>query len=172
MAQNGGIIKIENMKDNQQIKNAIEEYADMIQRICLLYLKNYHDMEDVFQEVFFKYALREEPFKSHDHEKAWLLRVAINSCKDILKSFFKRNIRYLEELPYEPSYLSEENSELLDAILKLPEKYRIVIYLFYYEEYTAVEIADMLNKKENTIYTWLARGRSQLKIILGGEPLA
>lgn len=159
------------MKDEQKIKAALEEYADMIRRICFLYLKNYHDVEDVFQDVFLKYALRDEPFESHSHEKAWLIRVATNSCKDMLKSFFRRKVTSIEDLTIEPSYVSEESKDVLHAVIQLPEKYRIVIYMFYYEGYSAVEIAKMLGKKENTIYTWLSRARTQLKSSLGGDSL-
>lgn len=157
------------MKDEQAISAALDRYADTVRRICFLHLKNYHDAEDVFQEVFLKYALHSAPFESCEHEKAWLIRVSINACKDILKNAFKRNVSYLEDLLYDPSYIQEENKEILNTVLNLPEKYRIAVYMVYYEGYTVVEIAKILGKKENTVYSWLTRGKDRLKADLGGD---
>jgi RNA polymerase sigma-70 factor (ECF subfamily) len=118
-----------------------------------------------------KYALHDALFDSDDHERAWLIRVAINACKDLLKNFFRRRVGSFDELYEEPFYLQEQESEVLSAVLKLPENYRNVIYLHYFEGYSAVEIAGVLGRKENTIYTWLDRARKQLKLWLGGEPI-
>lgn len=157
------------MKDEQAICAALDQYSDMVRRICFLHLKNHHDVEDVFQDVFLKYALHPKLFESHEHEKAWLIRVSINACKDILKSALKRHVGYLEDLLYEPSYIQEDNKEVLNAVLHLPEKYRIAIYMVYYEGYSVVEIAEILGKNENTVYSWLTRGKKRLKADLGGE---
>ena len=134
-----------------------------------MYLKNDADVEDVFQEVFLKYLLHPSSFESDAHEKAWLIRVSINACQDLLKSFFRRRVRSIEEVTTEPFYMQEEEKELLEVVLQLPPKYRNVIYLFYYEGYTAVEIAGILKRSENTIYTWLDRARKELRKQLGGE---
>lgn len=160
------------MRTEQEVTQAINLYGDTVKRVCVVYLKNSADTEDIFQEVFIKYATRSPEFESTEHEKAWLIRVAINECKDFLKSFYKRRI-----FPTSPSrFLNEENpsipaehSGVLEVVLSLPRKYREVTYLFYFEEYTAVEIAEILNKKVNTIYTWLARARDLLKAELGDE---
>ncbi|WP_394923602.1 RNA polymerase sigma factor [uncultured Robinsoniella sp.] len=158
------------MKNEQEAGLAIEKYSDMVRRICFVQLKNYHDVEDVFQDVFLKYILNDKPFDSEVHEKAWMIRVTINACRDNLKSFFKRKVLSINELLQEPSYIEESSFDTLEAVLQLPQKYRNAIYLFYFEGYTAIEIADILGRKENTIYTWLSRGREQLKTALGGEP--
>lgn len=158
------------MRNEIEADRAIEKYADTVRRICFIHLKNYSDVEDVFQEVFLKYVLYDRSFESNEHEKAWLIRVAINCCKDVLKSFFRRKVYSFEDVNFEPFYIQDESREILDAILRLPDKYRDVIYLFYYEGYTAVEIAKALNKSENTVYTWLSRARYKLKDALGGEP--
>ena len=155
------------MRNEAEAGRAVAKYADTVRRICFMHLKNYHDVED----VFLKYVLYEGIFESDVHEKAWLIRVSINSCKDVLKSFFRRKVLSLEDVNTELFYISQEKREILDAVLKLPEKYRDVIYLFYYEGYTAVEIAKILSKNENTIYTWLSRAKSKLKDKLGGEHL-
>jgi RNA polymerase sigma-70 factor (ECF subfamily) len=157
------------MRDEREAKLAIDRYADIVRKICFVHLKNYRDTEDVFQEVFMKLILRDHDFKSEDHEKAWLIRVTINACKDVLKSFFHRKVSSIEEIVGEPSYREDDQREVLDAVLRLPENYRIVIYLHYYEGYSAPEVANILKKKENTIYTWLSRAREQLRVSLGGE---
>lgn len=159
------------MRNEEEANRALDLYADTVRRICFMHLKNYSDVEDVFQEVFLKYLLYEKSFESDAHEKAWLIRVTINHCKDILKSFFRKKVSSIEEVDIEPFYIQERETELLDAVFRLPPKYWDVIYLFYYEGYTAVEIAGILGKKENTIYTWLDRGRKELKTQLGGEAI-
>lgn len=159
------------MRSHSDIEEAIELYADTVKRICLVYLKNEADMEDIFQDVFLKYALFSGTFESEEHRKAWLIRVTVNRCKDLLKSFFRSRTCSLEEAVEMAAPVKEEDSRVLEAVLKLPEKYRTVIYLYYYEEYSAVEIARLLGKKENTVYTHLSRGKQELKELLGGEEI-
>jgi RNA polymerase sigma-70 factor (ECF subfamily) len=158
------------LRSEREANLAIEKYADSVRRICFVYLKNYHDTEDVFQDVFLKYVLHDAEFQSDDHEKAWLIRVAINACKDTLRSFFRKKVTSIEELVTEPSFVDDDKREVLDAVLRLPPKYKDVIYLFYFEGYSVLEIATLLKKNENTIYTWLSRARAQLRTSLGGDP--
>lgn len=157
------------MRNEAEVNRALTLYADTVRRICFIYLKNDADVDDIFQDVFLKYLLHPQSFESDVHEKAWLIRVTINACQDLLKSFFRKKVHSIEEINVEPFYLQEQDRELLDAILRLPPKYRNVIYLFYYEGYTAVEIAAILRRSENTVYTWLDRARKELKRTLGGE---
>jgi RNA polymerase sigma-70 factor (ECF subfamily) len=159
------------MRNENEASRALALYADTVRRICLMHLKNTTDTEDVFQEVFLKYVLRDAAFESDEHEKAWIIRVTVNACRDVLKSFFHRNVTSIGELFSEPPELQPQETKLLEAVLALPEKYRDVIYLHYYEGYTAQEIGALLDKKENTIYTWLARARGELKKELGGDTL-
>lgn len=157
------------MRSQQEVSRAIDLYSDSIRRVCMIYLKNHADTEDIFQTVFLKYALDTTIFDSPDHEKAWLLRVTINSCKDLCKSFFRNRTVSLDTLLDQPSFASSETSEVLEAVLSLPQKYKTVIYLHYYEGYTAPEIGKILGKKVNTVYTLLTRARNMLKDKLGGE---
>ena len=157
------------MCTEQETSRAIELYSDMIRRICLLHLKNHADTEDVFQEVFLKYVLRGAVFESVEHERAWLIRVTVNSCKDLLKSLFRRKTVSLEVLSEEAASISSEQHATLEAVLALPEKYKDVIYLHYYEGYNAREIGRILKKKENTVYSLLSRGRELLRQELGGD---
>lgn len=157
------------MRSEQEVNRAIEQYADTVRRVCLLYLKNSADTEDIFQEVFLKYALSSAVFETEAHEKAWILRVAINQCKDLLKSFFRSKTVPLEAIENLPADIPQENRTVLDAVLRLPPKYKEVVYLHYYEGYSASEIGQMLHKNENTVYTLLSRARKMLKEKLGGE---
>lgn len=159
------------MRTESELKQSIETYSDTIKRICFLYLKNESDTEDVFQDVFLKYALFSGVFNSPEHEKAWLIRVTINRCKDVLKNFYRRNIVSINHLENIIGDEFESYSELLETVLSLPEKYKVVIYLFYYENYSVHEISKILHKNENTIYTNLSRGREKLKKLLGDDYL-
>ncbi len=157
------------MQSEAQINHALEEYADMIKRVCFYHLKNQADTEDVFQNVFLKYMLHDEVFSSREHEKAWLLRVAINACRDYLRSFFRHSVVSLEVLNEMEAEERESHGEVLEAVLSLPVKYKDAIYLHYYEGYSAAEVGGIIGKKENTVYSLLSRGREMLKERLGGD---
>ena len=154
------------MRSPEDISRAVEAYADMVRRICLVHLKNEHDTEDVFQNVFMKYMLYKGSFENSEHEKAWIVRVTINACTDWLRGLSRRRWVPLESVLEEGGIPDETSREVLEAVLQLPERYRKVVYLFYYEGYSAVEIAGILGKKENTIYTWLSRAKGILREIL------
>lgn len=159
------------MKSEYEVNRAIDRYADTVRRICFLHLKNYDDTEDIFQTVFLKYMLYNGAFCDDNHEKAWFIRVTINACRDLLKSFYRKHAVSLDEAYYIADTSYSGKSEVLDAVLSLPEKYKNAVYLHYYEGYTAFEISKMIGKKENTVYTLLSRARSILKEKLGGEDI-
>ena len=148
---------------------AVERYADTVKRLCMVHLKNTADTEDIFQTVFLKYALSSAEFESREHEKAWFIRVTINACKDLLKSFFRSRTVSLDELAELPAEMSDDNREVLEAVLSLPDKYKEVVYLHYYEDYTAPDIGKILGKNVNTVYTLLNRARQMLREKLGGD---
>ncbi len=156
------------MKSEEEAGRAIEQYADMVRRICMIHLKNYEDAEDIFQTVFLKYVLRSEPFDSPEHEKAWIIRVTVNACRDLLKSFFRSRTVALDQLIEKPQDMPEDHSDILEAVLELPARFRDVVYLHYYEGYSAPEIGRILKKNANTVYTLLARARQLLKTRLEG----
>ena len=157
------------MRSETEISRAIDEYSDMIRRLCMLHLKNYADTEDIFQTVFLKYALSSIEFENKEHEKAWLIRVSINACKDLLKSFFRRNTVSIHQLIEQPAPQDQDYTDVLEAVLSLPKKYKDVVYLYYYEGYTAPQISKILGKNVNTIYTLLNRSKKILKAQLGGS---
>ena len=155
------------MRSEADAGRTIQRYADTVRRICMVHLKNEADTEDIFQTVFLKYVLHTAPFASEEHEKAWLIRVTINACRDLLKDFFRARTVPLEEWR-EAAEQAPEAREVLEAVLALPAKYRDVVYLHYYEGYTAVEISGLLGKKVNTVYTLLTRAKQKLKESLEG----
>lgn len=158
------------MRDEQDLKLTIDRYADTVKRICVVYLKNSADTEDIFQNVFLKYMRSSAHFESEEHKKAFLIRVTINECKDLLKNFFRKNtvsIDEIAEMVAPPDF--DENTYVRQGVLNLPEKYKIVIFLHYFEGYSAVEISKMLSKNVNTIYTRMSRGRELLKESLRGD---
>ena len=149
-----------------EANRAIDRYADLVRRVCMIHLKNHADTEDIFQTVFLKYVTGTTEFESEEHEKAWFIRVTINACKDLLRSFFRSRTVSLDDLLEQPDQVPEDHREVLEAVLALPDKYRDVVYLHYYEGYTAPEIGRILRKNPNTIYTWLARAKKQLAAML------
>ena len=157
------------MRSEYELNTAMERYADTVKRLCMVHLKNAADTEEIFQSVFLKYALSSAEFESREHEKAWFIRVTINACKDMLKSFFRSRTVPLEELAELPAEMSDDNRYVLEAVLSLPDKYKEVVYLHYYEDYSAPEIGKILGKNVNSVYTLLNRARQQLREKLGGE---
>lgn len=157
------------MRSEEEINTAIEQYADTVKRICIVHLKNHADTEDIFQTVFLKYALSSAVFENTEHEKAWFIRVTINACRDLLRSFFRSRTVPLDVLADQEAPSFADNREVLEAVLSLPAKYRDVVYLHYYEGYTAPQIEEILGKKTNTVYTLLTRAREQLRRLLGGD---
>lgn len=142
------------MRGEQEVNRALERYADTVRRLCMIHLKNHADTEDIFQNVFLKYVLREEPFESEEHKKAWFIRVTINACRDLLRSLLRARTVSLDEVLEQPAPIPPDHREVLEAVLSLPTKYRQVVYLHYYEGYTAPQIAGILGKKrQHGLYT-------------------
>lgn len=157
------------MRSEQEVNRAIERHADTVRRLCMIHLKNYADTEDIFQTVFLKYVLSSVSFENEEHERAWFIRVTINACKDLLKNFFRSHTVSMEEVLEQPTEIEQDHREVLEAVLSLPARYRDVVYLYYYEEYTAPQIGRILGKNVNTIYTLLNRAKKILREKLGGD---
>ena len=157
------------MRSEWEANRAIDRYADLVRRVCMIHLKNHADTEDIFQTVFLKYVTGTTEFESEEHEKAWFIRVTINACKDLLRSFFRSRTVSLDDLLEQSDQVPEDHREVLEAVLALPDKYRDVVYLHYYEGYTAPEIGTILHKNPNTVYTLLTRARDELRKMLGDE---
>lgn len=156
------------MRNERETIRAIEQYSDTVRRLCMLHLKNEADTEDIFQIVFLKYVLSSVSFENEEHEKAWFIRVTINACKDLLKSFFRGHTVSLDKIMEQTSELPPDYSDVWEAVFSLPQKYRDVVYLHYFEDYTAPQISRILGKNVNTIYTLLTRSKKMLREKLGG----
>ena len=156
------------MRSEAEAVRAIERDSDTVRRICAGHLKNEADTEDIFQTVFLKYALSSVSFESDEHEKAWFIRGTLNACKDLLKSFFRGHTVPLDEAAAYPAQPPPDYRDVWEAVFALPQKYRDVVYLHYFEEYTAPEISRILGKNVNTVYTLLTRSKQLLREKLGG----
>ncbi len=150
---------------NNEIRNAVSTYSTGLVRLAFTYTKNVQDAEDIVQDVFFTYLEKAPRFVDAAHEKAWLIRVTANKCKDALRK------RKYAPLPLNEDILSlpPEEHTLLCAVLELEDKYRLPLHLHYYEGYSIAEIAQILQSKPATVGSWLQRGRALLKNRLGGE---
>ena len=138
----------------------VKTYIDTVFRVALGYMKHRQEAEDVTQSVFFALLREKKPFETEAHIKHWLIRVTINECKKKLRSPW-RSVVSLEDCPI--AFPTQEHSELYDAVMELPVKYRMPIYLHYYEGYSTEEIAKLLRMPRGTVCTNLKRGREQLK---------
>lgn len=156
------------MRSEAEAIRAIEQYSDTVRRICAVHLKNDADTEDIFQTVFLKYVLSSVSFENEEHEKAWFIRVTINACKDLLKSFFRSHTVPLDEAAERPAQPPSDYRDIWEVVFALPQKYRDVVYLHYFEEYTAPQISRILGKNVNTVYTLLTRSKQMLREKLGG----
>lgn len=155
------------MDYTRQAERLAQTYADAILRLSYTYLKNTQDAQDICQTVFVKLLTEPRSFDSPAHERSYILRMAANACKDILKSPWRQRTRPLEDGLQVPAPAEEEGA-VLSAVNTLPPRYRCVIYLYYYEGYAAGEIGEILGVPTATVHTRLARGRAKLKEILGG----
>lgn len=152
----------------------IEKYADMVYRIGFAAVKKEEDANDVFQEVFLRLTANLHKLESEEHVKAWLIRVTSNCAKKHFASYWNRNVSFMTDLEMgEPGvcddYEAVEGNPVTQAVQELPEKYRIPIHLFYYEQLSVQEIAQVLDMKESTVKSHLFRGRDLLKTKLEGE---
>lgn len=144
----------------QVIEKIIEEYADMVYRIALTRCQSIENAEDIFQEVFMKFSEKNPKFESKEHEKAWFIRVTINLTKNFKGSAWNRRVVSLDE---NIEFNTKEENEIYSIVCDLPQNYRTVIYLLYYEGYKVNEISKLMRKPEGTIKTWLFRAREMLK---------
>ncbi len=155
--------------EEQEARRLVERYSDMILRLSISYLKSRQEAEDVCQNVFMKYISTNIAFQSEEHEKAWIIRTTINACKDILKSAYHKKMVVTEEVWNGISQDEDAFWEVREAVFALPIKYRIAIYLYYFEGYSAKEIAKMLGKTQNAVSLSLSRGRRKLREMLEND---
>lgn len=153
-------------KTEEAIANIYNKYGNMIYRLSYTYLHSAPDAEDIVQDTLIAYMKNSQTFSGAEHEKAWLMRVAINLCKNKLKSHWRKTVEIPDTL--QADEIPEEEMEVLSAVQKLPVKYREVVHLFYYEGYSTSDISTILDKKESTVRSLLHRSRKALKNLLEG----
>ena len=155
------------MKTSERIEILVNKYGNMILRLSYTYLKNIADAEDVVQEVFLKIVEKMPEVDDEAYEKAWIIRVTINICKNKLKMFWNKNVDLVDEMKEIASFDEDnDNSDVFKAVMSLSEKYRMVIHLYYYEGYSTPEIANLIDKNEVTVRSLLHRAREKLKSVL------
>lgn len=153
-----------------EIDDAVRRYADMVYRLAILNSGSEQDAEDAFQEVFLKLFRHKDSIQSEEHLKAWLIRVTVNQCRSTASRVWNKRRVSLEVIAEAAAPQDDEDySEVYDAVKALPDKYREVIHLFYYEQLPISRIAQVLGRNEATVKTHLARGRSLLKEKLKGS---
>lgn len=144
----------------------IDTYQNNLYAVAFNICKNSQDAEDVLQETFIQYWQYQKEFDSEQHIRAWLFRVAINKSKNKVSSFFRHNTVSLDDYMESLTFATPEASDLFNAVMQLPDKYRLVIHLFYYEDYTIAEIAEILSIMPGSVKTRLSRGRVMLRNML------
>lgn len=150
------------MFTDAQFTGLVKKYIDTVFRVSYSYLKNREDAEDVVQNVFLKLYREPKPFDSEDHVRYWLVRVTVNECKTMLRLPWRKQESF-EDHAGKLSFPSPEHSDLFYAVMDLPKKYRLPIYLYYYEGYSTQELADILKLPKGTVCVHLKRGREMLK---------
>ena len=149
-----------------EFETAYDTYSAAVYRLALVYLGQRADAEDVTQEVFVRLLCRTPAFTGEEHKKRWLLRVTANLCRDQLRGLWRKLVAVLEDtVPAAPG----EVLEALNAVMALPEQYKLPIHLYYYEGYSVAEIAEILKLGQSAVKMRLKRGRELLKIELEGS---
>ena len=146
-------------------EEVVEKYFNMVYKLALARTKSTNSADDVVQEVFLRYIRKEREFASDEHIKAWLIRVTVNCSKNVFAdTWSKKTVPLTEDITFE----TKEKSDVYYLTLELPQKYRTVIHLFYYEDLSVSEIAEVLKTKESTVKSQLHRAREMLKTKLKG----
>lgn len=144
----------------------VDTYSDMVYKLAYAQVRNKNDADDIYQEVFLRYVRKKPAFESTENEKAWFIRVTVNCCKNFWNTPFRKRTQSLED---NIVFQSEEESYLKPLVEQLPEAYRAVVHLFYYEDMAVLEISKVLGRKEATVRVQLMRSRKLLRDILEGD---
>jgi len=144
-------------------------YQDNLFAVAFNICQNTRDAEDVIQDTFVQYYTTKKEFDSEEHIRAWLIRVAVNKAKNVTRTFWRRNKVSIEDFTETLAFETPEFETLFETVMQLPKKYRIVIHLYYYEDYSVGEIAKILKLSESNVKTRLMRGRAKLSDVLKEE---
>ena len=150
----------------QEFVEVYDRHVDTVYRVCYSFMKNRADTEDMVQETFLRLLSAGKGFENERHEKAWLIVTASNVCKDTLKKWWRKNenIEDFLDIAAEP----KQDDDILEVILQLPEEYKDAVYMYYYEGYSTVEIAEYARCPESTVRSRLMRAKKKLQVMLGG----
>ena len=154
------------MRTEDELADLYLRHSRTVYRVCFAYLKNPADTEDAVQDTFFQLIRSGPALESTEHEKAWLIRTATNVCKNMLRHWWRRR-ENIEDHADLPSSETVKTDEVFQVVMELPEKYKTVVYLYYYEGYTSVEIAEILKKPQSTVRNHLHEARAILRERLG-----
>lgn len=165
----GDGLSAEKIKIPPDARRAVEEYGNSLYRLCTVILQNSEDARDAVQECFLKYITKAPDFKDSEHEKAWLIRVATNICKDMLRYRKHTNLLSLDEIRTVST--SEDNAQILGMLMMLEEKYKTVLHLHYVEGYGTQEISSVLGVSNAAVKKRLQRGREKLREIYEKEAI-
>lgn len=153
----------------QSLHELAAMYQDNLFAVAFNICQNTQDAEDVIQDTFVQYYTTKKEFDNEEHIRAWLIRVAVNKAKNVTRTFWRRNKVSIEDFMETLAFETPKSKTLFETVMQLPKKYRIVIHLYYYEDYAVSEIADILKLSESNVKTRLSRGRAMLRKELEGE---
>jgi len=156
------------LRTDREITEIYERNKKTIYRVCFAYMKNTADTEDAVQDTFFRMIKTGTAFESEEHEKAWLIRTATNVCKNALRNWWRKR-KNLDDYENLRGNGNIENDDVFSVVMGLPDKYKTVVYLYYYEGYNSVEISKILDKPQSTIRNHLHEARCVLREKLGGD---
>ncbi|MBR5115094.1 MAG: RNA polymerase sigma factor [Oscillospiraceae bacterium] len=156
------------LRTDKEIAEIYSRHVKTVYRVCFAYMKDPADAEDAVQETFFKLIRSGPAFDGEEHEKAWLIRTASNVCKNVLRHWWRRR-ESIEDCPTLPGSDEPEIDDVFQAVMALPDKYKAVVYLHYYEGFSGAEIAGILKKPQSTIRNHLHEARAILKERLGDD---
>ena len=156
------------LRTDKEITDIYMRHVKTVYRVCFAYMKNKSDTEDAVEETFYRMIRKGPQFENEEHEKAWLIRVATNICKNTFRSRWRKR-ESLESFENSQGVDNVEIDEIFSAVLSMPDKYKTVVYLYYYEGYNSREISEMLGKPKSTIRNYLHEARNSLREKLGGN---
>jgi len=156
------------LRTSEELMQIYDRHVDTVYRICFMFMKNGPDTEDMVQNTFIRLMKDKTIFQSEEHEKAWLIRTASNLCKDHFRHWWSKTVG-ISQVP-EPEFEQPFTTDgVLEKVMALPSKYKTAIYLYYYEGYSTVEIAEILKKDPSTVRGYLHKGRKLLRMEMEGD---
>lgn len=162
-------MQIQSLRTDDCFEEVMERYSDMIYRIAYANVRVKEDAQDVFQEVWCRYYQKNKIFESEEHRRNWLINVTLKCCKKIYSSVRYKRTVLTDDMSLLREKLPERDFEIYDAVIRLPEKYRVPVYLYYYEDFSVNEISDITKTNPSTVRSQMKRGREKLKEILKGD---